>query len=1183
MAVCHHHHHHHHLLGHHRSRIRSSFSPSPLLPFLKPLSAPFPLPRPRLRLPHLVRRPLRLQPRASAEAAGEAETSERQRPVGGKRTDIKKIMILGAGPIVIGQACEFDYSGTQACKALVDEGYEVVLVNSNPATIMTDPGLAHRTYVGPMTPELVEQILDAERPDAILPTMGGQTALNLAVALANSGALARYGIELIGAKLKAIRTAEDRDLFKRAMDRIGLRTPPSGIGNTLEKCLAIADDIGGFPLIIRPAFTLGGTGGGIAYNRDEFEVICRTGLAASLTTQVLVEKSLLGWKEYELEVMRDLADNVVIICSIENIDPMGVHTGDSITVAPAQTLTDKEYQRLRDYSVAIIREIGVECGGSNVQFAVNPVDGEVMVIEMNPRVSRSSALASKATGFPIAKMAAKLSVGYTLDQIPNDITKKTPASFEPSIDYVVTKIPRFAFEKFPGSEPILTTQMKSVGEAMALGRTFQESFQKAVRSLESGYSGWGCAPIKELNWDWDQLKYNLRVPNPDRIHAIYAAIKKGMKVEEIHELSFIDKWFLTQLKELVDVEQFLLSQTLDQLTKHDFYEVKRRGFSDRQIAYATSSLESDVRSKRLSLGVTPAYKRVDTCAAEFEANTPYMYSSYDFECESAPTPRKKVLILGGGPNRIGQGIEFDYCCCHASFALKENGYETIMMNSNPETVSTDYDTSDRLYFEPLTIEDVLNVIDLERPNGIIVQFGGQTPLKLALPLQRYLEEQKLVASTGTGHVQIWGTSPDSIDAAEDRERFNAILDDLKIEQPKGGIAKSESDAISIASKIGYPVVVRPSYVLGGRAMEIVYNDDKLSKYLENAVEVDPERPVLIDKYLTDAIEIDVDALADLNGNVVIGGIMEHIEQAGVHSGDSACLLPTKTVSNKCLDTIRQWTIKLAKKLDVCGLMNCQYAITASGDVYLLEANPRASRTVPFVSKAIGHPLAKYASLVMSGKNLHELGFTKEVVPRHVSVKEAVLPFEKFQGCDVLLGPEMRSTGEVMGIDFDFHVAFAKAQIAAGQQLPASGTVFLSLNDLTKPHLASIAHGFLELGFKIVATSGTARVLELEGIPVEVVLKMHEGRPHAGDMLANREIQAMVITSSGDALDAIDGRQLRRMALAYKIPIITTVAGALATVEAIKSLRHSSIKMLALQDYFNVSDEHPKLQAASSAI
>ncbi|KAJ0971337.1 hypothetical protein J5N97_019296 [Dioscorea zingiberensis] len=1101
---------------------------------------------------------------------------------GAKRTDIKKILILGAGPIVIGQACEFDYSGTQACKALRDEGYEVVLVNSNPATIMTDPDLADRTYIGPMTPELVELVLDAERPDALLPTMGGQTALNLAVALAESGALSRRGIHLIGADLDAIRKAEDRELFKKAMSNIGLKTPPSGIGTTMDECFDIADEIGEFPLIIRPAFTLGGTGGGIAYNRDEFEAICKSGLAASVTSQVLVEKSLLGWKEYELEVMRDLADNVVIICSIENIDPMGVHTGDSITVAPAQTLTDKEYQRLRDYSVAIIREIGVECGGSNVQFAVNPVDGEVMVIEMNPRVSRSSALASKATGFPIAKMAAKLSVGYTLDQIPNDITKKTPASFEPSIDYVVTKIPRFAFEKFPGSQPILTTQMKSVGEAMALGRTFQESFQKAVRSLECGYAGWGCAPVKELDWDWDQLKYSLRVPNPDRIHAVYAAMKKGMKVDEIHELSFIDKWFLSQLKELVDVEQFLLTRSLDQLTKDDLYEVKRRGFSDKQIAHATSSSEREVRSMRLSLGIIPAYKRVDTCAAEFEANTPYMYSSYDFECESTPTQRPKVLILGGGPNRIGQGIEFDYCCCHASFALRQDGYETIMMNSNPETVSTDYDTSDRLYFEPLTVEDVLNVIELERPNGIIVQFGGQTPLKLALPIQRYLEEQKLVSATGTG-VQIWGTTPDSIDAAEDRERFNAILNELKVEQPKGGIAKSESDALLIAADIGYPVVVRPSYVLGGRAMEIVYTDDKLITYLENAVEVDPERPVLVDKYLSDAIEIDVDALADSNGNVVIGGIMEHIEQAGVHSGDSACSLPTKTVSSRCLETIRSWTSKLAKRLNVCGLMNCQYAITASGDVYILEANPRASRTVPFVSKAIGHPLAKYASLVMSGKSLHDIGFTSEVIPKHVSVKEAVLPFEKFQGCDVLLGPEMRSTGEVMGIDYDFSMAFAKAQIAAGQKLPHSGTVFISLNDLTKPHLASIARGFQELGFKIVSTSGTARVLELEGIPVERVLKMHEGRPHAGDMLANGQIQVMVITSSGDALDSIDGRQLRRMALAYKIPIITTVSGALASVEAIKSLKHSSVKMLALQDFFSTSEEHHSLQAASSTL
>ncbi|KAJ7980957.1 carbamoyl-phosphate synthase large chain, chloroplastic [Quillaja saponaria] len=784
----------------------------------------------------------------------------------GKRTDLKKILILGAGPIVIGQACEFDYSGTQACKALKEEGYEVVLINSNPATIMTDPDLADRTYITPMTPELVEQVLEKERPDALLPTMGGQTALNLAVALAESGALDKYGIELIGAKLEAIKKAEDRNLFKQAMENIGIKTPPSGIATTLDECIAISNEIGEFPLIIRPAYTLGGTGGGIAYNKEEFQAICKAGLAASLTSQVLIEKSLLGWKEYELEVMRDLADNVVIICSIENIDPMGVHTGDSITVAPAQTLTDKEYQRLRDYSIAIIREIGVECGGSNVQFAVNPEDGEVMVIEMNPRVSRSSALASKATGFPIAKMAAKLSVGYSLDQIPNDITKKTPASFEPSIDYVVTKIPRFAFEKFPGSQPILTTQMKSVGEAMAVGRTFQESFQKAVRSLECGYDGWCCAQVKELDWDWDQLKYSLRVPNPDRIQAIYAAMKKGMKVDNIHELTYIDKWFLMQLKELVDMEQFLLACSLSDLTMDDLFEIKRRGFSDKQIAFTTKSTENEVRFKRLSLGVAPAYKRVDTCAAEFEADTPYMYSSYDFECESVPTQRKKVLILGGGPNRIGQGIEFDYCCCHTSFALQKAGYETIMVNSNPETVSTDYDTSDRLYFEPLTVEDVLNIIDLERPDGIIVQFGGQTPLKLALPIQKYLDEHKLVSASGVGYVSIWGTSPDSIDAAEDRERFNAILKELMIEQPKGGIARSETDALTIAADIGYPVVVRPSYVLGGRAMEIVYSDDRLITYLENAVQVDPEQPVLIDKYLSDAIEIDVDALADSHGN-----------------------------------------------------------------------------------------------------------------------------------------------------------------------------------------------------------------------------------------------------------------------------------------------------------------------------
>ncbi|CAM8895251.1 unnamed protein product [Rhodiola kirilowii] len=1099
---------------------------------------------------------------------GDKKNEGFSKPAFGKRTDIKKILILGAGPIVIGQACEFDYSGTQACKALKEEGYEVVLINSNPATIMTDPDLADKTYIAPMTPELVEQVLEKERPDAILPTMGGQTALNLAVALAESGALEKYGVELIGAKLEVIKKAEDRDLFKKAMQNIGLKTPPSGTGTTLEECFQIASDIGEFPLIIRPAFTLGGTGGGIAYNKDEFEAICKAGLAASVTTQVLVEKSLLGWKEYELEVMRDLADNVVIICSIENIDPMGVHTGDSFTVAPAQTLTDKEYQRLRDYAVAIIREIGVECGGSNVQFAVNPVDGEVMIIEMNPRVSRSSALASKATGFPIAKMAAKLSVGYSLDQIPNDITKKTPASFEPSIDYVVTKIPRFAFEKFPGSEPILTTQMKSVGESMALGRNFQESFQKAVRSLETGYFGWGCAQIKELDWDWEELKYGLRVPNPDRIHIVYAAMKKGLSIDEIHEISSIDKWFLNQLKELIDVEQFMSSRELSDLTTEDFYEIKKRGFSDKQIAYATKSAEHEVRSKRISLGVLPSYKRVDTCAAEFEADTPYMYSSYDAECESAPTNKKKVLILGGGPNRIGQGIEFDYCCCHASFALQVAGFETIMMNSNPETVSTDYDTSDRLYFEPLTVEDVLNIIDLERPDGIIVQFGGQTPLKLALPIQHYLDERRLMSASGAGPVRIWGTSPDSIDAAEDRKRFNVILNQLGIEQPKGGIARSAADALAIAAEVSYPVVVRPSYVLGGRAMEIVYNNEKLIKYLNNAVKVDPERHVLIDKYLSDAVEIDVDSLADSYGNVVIGGIMEHIEQAGVHSGDSACSIPTKTIPQSCLEKIRLWTIMLAKSLGVCGLMNCQYAITAAGKVYLLEANPRASRTVPFVSKAIGHPLAKYASLVMSGKSLDDLNFTEEVIPRHVSVKEAVLPFEKFQGCDILLGPEMRSTGEVMGIDYEFPLAFAKAQIAAGQKLPVSGTVFLSFNDLTKPRLPAIARAFSDIGFEIVTTSGTAHFLELEGIPVERVLKVHEGRPHVGDMISNGQIQLMVITSSGDEVDQDDGLKLRRMALAYKVPIITTVAGALASVEAIKSLKQNTVRMIPLQDFFH---------------
>lgn len=1092
----------------------------------------------------------------------------------GKRTDLKKIMIFGAGPIVIGQACEFDYSGTQACKALKEEGYEVVLINSNPATIMTDPGTADRTYVAPMTPELVEQVIAQERPDAVLPTMGGQTALNLAKNLAESGVLAKYNVELIGAKLEAINKAEDRDLFKKAMDKLGIKSPPSGIGTTLEECLAIAEEIGSYPLIVRPAFTLGGSGGGIAYNRDELELISKSGLAASATSQVLIDKSLLGWKEYELEVMRDLADNVVIICSIENIDPMGVHTGDSITVAPAQTLTDKEYQRLRDYSIAIIREIGVECGGSNVQFSVNPKDGEVMIIEMNPRVSRSSALASKATGFPIAKMAAKLSVGFTLDMLPNDITKKTPASFEPSIDYVVTKIPRFAFEKFPGAEPILTTQMKSVGESMAIGRTFQESFQKALRSLETGHTGWGCENVKELGWDLERLKYAMRVPNPDRMYALYAAMKRGMSQKEAFDLTAIDPWFLSQLGEILEAEEYIMSfeGRLTDISKEDMLQIKRMGFSDPQIAFATKSTPMEVRSYRLSLGVAPAFKRVDTCAAEFEAYTPYQYSSYDEENEAEPTESRKVLILGGGPNRIGQGIEFDYCCCHASFSLRDAGFETIMMNSNPETVSTDYDTSSRLYFEPLTVEDVLNVIDIERPDGIIVQFGGQTPLKLSVPIFDYLQQYNIPAASGLGPVSIWGTSPDSIDAAEDRKRFEAILNKLGVSQPPGGIARSEEDALAISSRVGYPVVVRPSYVLGGRAMEIVYDDAMLQKYLVTAVEVDPERPVLVDKYLLNATELDVDCLADKAGNVTIGGIMEHIEQAGVHSGDSACSIPTQTIPEASLATVRKWTASLARELKVVGLMNCQYAVMPDGEVYIIEANPRASRTVPFVAKAIGHPLAKYASLLMSGKTLPELGFTTEVIPDHVSVKEAVLPFDKFPGCDVLLSPEMRSTGEVMGIDDTFAKAYAKAQIAASQKLPLAGTVFISCNDTTKETILPVAKEFLELGFKITATSGTAAALEAGGVEVTTVLKLHEGRPHAGDMVTNNEIQLMIITSSGDELDKQDGRALRRLALSKKIPIVTTIAGASATSKAIGDLMHHKVSMKALQDYFIVEGQ-----------
>ncbi|MBF2085909.1 carbamoyl-phosphate synthase large subunit [Thermoleptolyngbya sp. C42_A2020_037] len=1097
-----------------------------------------------------------------------------------RRTDIRKILLIGSGPIVIGQACEFDYSGTQACKALRDEGYEVVLINSNPATIMTDPETADRTYIEPLTPEMVEKVIEKERPDALLPTMGGQTALNLAVALAKTDVLERYNVELIGAKLPAIEMAEDRKLFKEAMARIGVPVCPSGLAQTMNEARAIAQEIGSYPLIIRPAFTLGGTGGGIAYNQEEFEEIAQSGLDASPVSQILIEKSLLGWKEYELEVMRDLADNVVIICSIENFDPMGVHTGDSITVAPAQTLTDKEYQRLRDASIKIIREIGVETGGSNIQFSVNPDTGEFIVIEMNPRVSRSSALASKATGFPIAKMAAKLAVGYTLDEIPNDITKKTPASFEPTIDYVVTKIPRFAFEKFPGSQPVLTTQMKSVGEAMAIGRTFQESFQKALRSLETGRAGWGCDKNEKLP-SLEQIRAGLRTPNPDRVFTLRHAMLMGMTVEEIYELTAIDPWFLDKLAELLETEKFLKRTPLLQITQPQMLAIKQQGFSDRQIAFATKTSEDEVRAFRKSLGIVPVYKTVDTCAAEFEALTPYYYSAYETpvevvngdagseqaaatESEVLPSTRRKVMILGGGPNRIGQGIEFDYCCCHASFALQAEGFETIMVNSNPETVSTDYDTSDRLYFEPLTKEDVLNIIEAERPAGIINQFGGQTPLKLALPLQ------KALPTCDSPQTQIWGTSPDSIDTAEDRERFEKILRELEIRQPANGIARSTAEALEVAKKIGYPVVVRPSYVLGGRAMEIVYSDKDLERYMTYAVQVEPDHPILVDQYLENAIEVDVDAIADATGQVVIGGIMEHIEQAGIHSGDSACSIPTVTLGPDTLETIRTWTTKLAKALNVVGLMNVQYAIqgTVEGDVvYILEANPRASRTVPFVSKAIGKPLAKLASLVMSGKTLAELNFTQEIIPQHIAVKEAVLPFSKFPGTDIILGPEMRSTGEVMGIDTDFGKAFAKAELAASQVLPLGGTVFVSMNDRDKQAAVPVVKDLQALGLHVVATEGTRRVLKENGLDVDLVLKVHEGRPNVMDSIKNQQIQLVVNTPLGETAQ-VDDRAIRRTALSYKIPVVTTIAGAKASTAAIRSLQSEPLEVKALQDYMS---------------
>ena len=1099
-----------------------------------------------------------------------------------RRTDLHRILLLGSGPIVIGQACEFDYSGTQACKALRAEGYQVILVNSNPASIMTDPEMADRTYIEPLTPDLVTQVIERERPDALLPTMGGQTALNLAVNLAENGTLERFGVELIGADLQAIQKAEDRLLFKQAMERIGVRVCPSGIASTLEEAEAVGAAIGSFPRIIRPAFTLGGSGGGIAYNPEEYAAICKSGLEASPVSQILIEQSLLGWKEFELEVMRDLADNVVIVCSIENLDPMGVHTGDSITVAPAQTLTDREYQRLRDQSIAIIREIGVATGGSNIQFAVNPANGDVVVIEMNPRVSRSSALASKATGFPIAKIAARLAVGYTLDEILNDITGKTPACFEPTIDYVVTKIPRFAFEKFRGSPAILTTSMKSVGEAMAIGRCFEESFQKAMRSLEIGRSGWGCdQPEPEISErEIDRL---LRTPSPERILWVRTAMLHGRSDDDLHRISGIDPWFLAKLRRLIDAEhQLLTGRSLEQLNAEELLQLKQLGFSDRQIAWATGSTELAVRDQRQTLGVNPVFKTVDTCAAEFASTTPYHYSTYERplqklsdagelitmppsnEVHSSGSGRR-MMILGGGPNRIGQGIEFDYCCCHASFAAQDKGISTVMMNSNPETVSTDYDTSDSLYFEPLTLEDVLNVIEAEHPDGVVVQFGGQTPLKLAIPLLKWLDSD---AGRATG-TRIWGTSPESIDRAEDREQFEAILRSLEIRQPRNGLARSEAEARNVAARVGYPVVVRPSYVLGGRAMEVVFDEEELNRYMREAVQVEPDHPVLIDQYLENAVEVDVDALCDRDGNVVIGGLMEHIEPAGIHSGDSACCLPSVSLGDEALAIIRAWSRGLALALKVEGLINLQFAVQRDSEgreiVYIIEANPRASRTVPFVAKATGQPLARIATRLMAGETLAEVGLSHEPQPPLQTIKEAVLPFRRFPGADTVLGPEMRSTGEVMGSADSFGMAYAKAELGAGEALPTAGTVFLSTHDRDKQALIPVAGRLIELGFSVIATSGTAHALAEAGLAVTSVLKVHEGRPNIEDLIRSNQVQLVINTPIGRQA-AHDDKYLRRAALDYAVPTVTTLAGARAAVEAIAALQgQPTLSIHALQD------------------
>ncbi len=1079
-----------------------------------------------------------------------------------KRTDIEKILLIGSGPIVIGQACEFDYSGTQACKALMQEGYRIILVNSNPATIMTDPELAYRTYIEPLKPDILAKIIARERPDALLPTLGGQTGLNLALELAESGVLDKYGVELIGAKPEAIKKAENRYEFKIAMERIGLELPDSGYARNLKEAQAIIRQLS-YPVIIRPSFTLGGSGGNIAYNKEEFEAYIRWGLDASPKREVLVEESVIGWKEYELEVMRDSKDNVVIICSIENFDPMGVHTGDSITVAPAQTLTDKEYQIMRDAAIKCIREIGVETGGSNIQFAVNPENGRLIIIEMNPRVSRSSALASKATGFPIAKIAAKLAVGYTLDEIPNDITQKTPACFEPTIDYCVVKFPRFAFDKFPTSDQTLTTQMKSVGEAMAIGRTFKEALQKSIRSLEIDKYGLQSICIPQDNQGLEQvyqkqhdlIKDKLRTPNWERLWYIADALRLGFSIEEIYNLSGIDPWFLENIKQIIELEEELKEKTPATVDSALLQKAKEYGFSDAYLAKLWKVSEKKLRQRRKELGIIPVFKLVDTCAAEFEAYTPYLYSTYETECEANPTDKEKIIILGGGPNRIGQGIEFDYCCVHAAFALKEDGYETIMVNCNPETVSTDYDTSDRLYFEPLTAEDILNIIEKENPQGVIVQFGGQTPLKLAATLD---EEG----------INIIGTSPDNIDRAEDRERFKQVLHKLDLKQPPNGTAKSYEQARTIAAQIGYPVLVRPSYVLGGRAMQIVYDEQSLSDYMANALEVSPGHPILIDKFLENARELDVDAISD-GVEVVIGGVMEHIEEAGIHSGDSACSLPPYSIPAEIVDEVRRQTKMLAYELEVRGLINIQFAVQ-EGEVYLLEVNPRASRTIPFVSKAIGIPLAKVAARVMAGKSLKELGVTTERIPSYISVKEAVFPFVKFPGVDTLLGPEMRSTGEVMGLGDDFAIAFAKAQNSIGLNLPLAGTVFVSVRDEDKPEIVPVAKELAKLGFKLLATVGTHRIISDYHIPIESVLKVSDGRPNIVDYIKNGDI-AMVINTPEGKHSQQDSYQLRRAALMYNVPYFTTISGASVTVAAIKSMLGKEIQVKSLQEYHGVGD------------